>query len=104
MIADLVIDANLLIAGSIAFAAGIVSFASPCIVPLIPGYLSYLTGLSGADRSTALKVLEDLGFEAVDNLPLSLLASITRPAQSEAGSDGARPLAIGVDIGSLDAI
>jgi len=32
-----------------------------------------VTGMSGAGRSTALKVLEDLGYEAIDNLPLSLL-------------------------------
>lgn len=45
----LVTDANVLVAAAVAFAAGIVSFASPCVVPLVPGYLSYMTGLSGAD-------------------------------------------------------
>lgn len=44
----LISDANLLLAGAVAFLAGIVSFASPCVVPLVPGYLSYMTGLSGA--------------------------------------------------------
>ena len=29
--------------------AGLVSFASPCVVPLVPGYLSYLAGIAGAD-------------------------------------------------------
>ncbi len=58
-----------------------------------------VTGMSGAGRSTALKVLEDLGYEAVDNLPLSLLAGLVR----QGGSDGAtRPLAIGVDIRTRD--
>ncbi|MGA0067529.1 MAG: cytochrome c biogenesis CcdA family protein [Candidatus Nanopelagicales bacterium] len=33
----------------LAFAAGIVSFASPCVLPLAPGYLSYITGLTGAE-------------------------------------------------------
>ncbi|MBY6413318.1 cytochrome c biogenesis protein CcdA [Rhodococcus sp. BP-252] len=33
--------------------AGMVSFASPCCVPLVPGYLSYLAGVSGADRPAA---------------------------------------------------
>jgi len=56
-----------------------------------------VTGLSGAGRSTALKVLEDLGYEAVDNLPLSLLASLVRP-----GDRPLRPLAIGVDIRTRD--
>lgn len=45
----LVLDANLLVAALIALAAGLVSFASPCVLPLVPGYLSYMTGLSGQD-------------------------------------------------------
>jgi cytochrome c-type biogenesis protein len=43
--------ANLIVAAAVAFAAGVVSFASPCVVPLVPGYLSYMTGLSGAELS-----------------------------------------------------
>jgi UPF0042 nucleotide-binding protein len=59
-----------------------------------------VTGMSGAGRSTALKVLEDLGYEAVDNLPLSLLASLVQPRPA---SDAVlRPLAIGVDIRTRD--
>jgi UPF0042 nucleotide-binding protein len=50
--------------------------------------LVLVTGLSGAGRSTALRALEDLGYEAVDNLPLALLAA-------PEGLD--RPLAIGID-------
>ncbi|MDX1511365.1 MAG: cytochrome c biogenesis protein CcdA [Nitriliruptorales bacterium] len=51
----LVVDANVLVAAVVAFAAGVVSFASPCVLPLVPGYLSYMTGLSGEDleRPTA---------------------------------------------------
>jgi hypothetical protein len=45
----LIFDANVLVAAMVALAAGLVSFASPCVVPLVPGYLSYMTGLSGAD-------------------------------------------------------
>jgi len=33
--------------------AGLVSFASPCVVPLVPGYLSYLAGIAGADAQSA---------------------------------------------------
>lgn len=47
-----IFDANLLVAGLVAFVAGLVSFASPCVVPLVPGYLAYMTGLSGADLRT----------------------------------------------------
>lgn len=50
---SLVLDANVLVAIAIAFAAGLVSFASPCVLPLVPGYLSYMTGLSGQDLAVA---------------------------------------------------
>ena len=40
---------SLLIALPVALLAGLVSFLSPCVLPLVPGYLSYVTGLSGAD-------------------------------------------------------
>jgi cytochrome c-type biogenesis protein len=44
----------LLLAVLVAGAAGLVSFLSPCILPLVPGYLSYVTGLAGADLDDAL--------------------------------------------------
>jgi RNase adapter protein RapZ len=55
-----------------------------------------ITGLSGAGRATALHALEDLGYVAVDNVPLPLLGDLMR---STAGSPGemAAPLAFGVD-------
>ncbi|GAA2745231.1 cytochrome c biogenesis protein CcdA [Kitasatospora cinereorecta] len=37
----------------IALAAGLVSFFSPCVLPLVPGYLSYVTGFSAADLADA---------------------------------------------------
>lgn len=49
-----------------------------------------VTGPSGAGRSTAIAALEDLGFEAVDNPPLSLLPGLTGPPLE-------RPLALGID-------
>lgn len=45
----IVFDAHVLIAAAIAFVAGLVSFASPCVIPLVPGYLSYMAGLSGEE-------------------------------------------------------
>lgn len=56
-----------------------------------------VTGMSGAGRSTAMKALEDLGYEAVDNPPLSLLSSLLTP-----DTGGGRPLAIGVDARTRD--
>ncbi len=55
-----------------------------------------VTGMSGAGRSTALKALEDMGYEAVDNLPLSLLPSLVNAQAARA------PLAIGVDVRTRD--
>lgn len=40
---------SLVLAAPIALVAGAVSFASPCVLPLVPGYLSYVTGLAGAE-------------------------------------------------------
>ena len=42
-------DGTLLLAVPLALAAGLVSFLSPCVLPLVPGYLSYVTGLGGAE-------------------------------------------------------
>ncbi len=44
---------SLLLAVPVAIVAGLVSFFSPCVVPLLPGYLSYTTGLSGAEQEAA---------------------------------------------------
>jgi len=44
-----VLDGSLLLAVPVAVAAGLVSFLSPCVLPLVPGYLGYVTGLSGVD-------------------------------------------------------
>jgi cytochrome c-type biogenesis protein len=52
-VTDTVISGPFLLAGLLAIAAGVVSFASPCVVPLVPGYLSYLAGLVGADTAGA---------------------------------------------------
>ncbi|MEO1292183.1 MAG: RNase adapter RapZ [Pseudomonadota bacterium] len=58
--------------------------------------VAIVTGPSGAGRSTAINALEDLGFEAIDNLPLSLLERLFR------GGAHDRPLAIGVDARTRD--
>ncbi|MDQ1697121.1 MAG: cytochrome c-type biosis protein [Frankiaceae bacterium] len=42
-------NGSLLLATPVALIAGLVSFLSPCVLPLVPGYLSYVTGLSGSD-------------------------------------------------------
>ena len=54
----------------IAFAAGVISITSPCCLPLLPGYLGYLTGLGGNEpagrkRTMAAATLFVFGFTAV---------------------------------------
>ncbi len=49
----LVASGPLILAVPVALAAGAVTFLSPCCLPLVPGYLSYVTGMSGADASGA---------------------------------------------------
>ena len=56
-----VLSGSLLLALPIAAVAGLVSFFSPCVVPLLPGYLSYATGLSGADLASARRGRMALG-------------------------------------------
>lgn len=53
---DQALSGSMVLAVPVALVAGLVSFFSPCVIPLLPGYLSYATGLSGADladRDTA---------------------------------------------------
>lgn len=47
--AETILSGSLLLAVPIAVLAGLVSFASPCVLPLVPGYLGYVTGLTGVD-------------------------------------------------------
>lgn len=51
--ADLAASGPLLLGILAAALAGLVSFASPCVVPLVPGYMSYLTGIVGGELSTS---------------------------------------------------
>lgn len=55
-----------------------------------------VTGPSGAGRSTAIHVLEDLGFEAIDNLPMGLWSRLLDGAESD------RPMALGIDARNRD--
>lgn len=62
----------------------------PALAPVV-----LVTGPSGAGRSTAIDALEDLGFESIDNLPISLLPRLLDPPP-------ARPLALGIDSRNRD--
>ncbi|MFF7335105.1 cytochrome c biogenesis CcdA family protein [Streptomyces sp. NPDC090306] len=67
-----VLNGALVLALPVAVLGGLVSFFSPCVLPLVPGYLSYVTGVTGADleearrgRMAAGASLFVLGFTAV---------------------------------------
>jgi UPF0042 nucleotide-binding protein len=60
--------------------------------PAAPRLVVLVTGLSGAGRTSILRALEDVGYEAVDNPPLSAIEGVIAAAGEE------RPLAIGVDV------
>jgi cytochrome c-type biogenesis protein len=53
-IADTASSGPLILAIGASALAGLVSFLSPCVLPLVPGYLSYVTGLAGADLDQAI--------------------------------------------------
>ncbi len=78
---EVVTDGSLLLAMPVAVIAGLVSFLSPCVLPLVPGYLSFVTGLTGEElgdtraarsasaRSTAEAVPGQSGGQAVAARP-----------------------------------
>ena len=59
-----------------------------------------VTGMSGAGKTSVLKCLEDFGYEAIDNLPLSLLGRLLREHDGDEGLADA--VAIGIDFRSRD--
>lgn len=70
--AQTVLNGPVLVAMMVALLAGVVSFASPCVLPLVPGYVGYVTGLSGShvrDKKTSVVLtgvtLFVLGFSVV---------------------------------------
>ncbi|QHC33569.1 cytochrome c biogenesis protein CcdA [Streptomyces sp. HF10] len=67
-----VLHGALLVAAPVALLGGLISFFSPCVLPLVPGYISYVTGVAGTDlaeakrgRMVAGASLFVLGFSAV---------------------------------------
>jgi UPF0042 nucleotide-binding protein len=75
--------------------AGASSTGTQTVPGLAVRRIVFVTGMSGAGRSTALDILEDLGYEAIDNPPLEFLEAIV-------ATPGMRPIALGVDIRTRD--
>lgn len=74
---ELAISGPLLVAAVLAVLAGVVSFASPCVVPLVPGYLAYLTGLVGADSASSAGRRRLLGAVALFVLGFSVVFTVS---------------------------
>jgi cytochrome c-type biogenesis protein len=100
----LILSGPVLLAIPVAAAAGAVTFLSPCCLPLVPGYLSYLTGMSGAaasdrrrDASPAPAEVAAVG--TAGSLALATAAPVSAPVSAGAavpgaavpGGTGARP-------------
>lgn len=106
-VGSLVFDGPLLLAMPVAAAAGALTFMSPCVLPLVPGYLSYITGMSGASATgsdpsqrrggPAGKGADDGGYGALAvaataGQPEGVVRTVQAPAARVAGAGtGARP-------------
>ncbi len=77
----LVTDGPVLLAAPVAAAAGLLSFLSPCVLPLVPGYLSFVTGLSGEE-------LQDLGRDRTRDTGAAFAPAAAVPAASVAAGVG----------------
>ncbi|WP_174275087.1 RNase adapter RapZ [Sphingomonas bacterium] len=62
-----------------------------------PRRILLVTGMSGAGRTTALKTLEDIGWETADNLPLALVDRLLASPPAEGAGESDRPFAVGID-------
>jgi cytochrome c-type biogenesis protein len=101
-IEHLVQTGPLILAAPIAAAAGALTFLSPCVLPLVPGYLSYVTGMSGTDAqraeaATAERVAVAPDGTAVGDGPASgtpAAAAAATPPVAPAARAAARPAAL----------
>jgi RNase adapter protein RapZ len=63
----------------------------------LPQRILLVTGVLGAGKTTALRTLEDMGWEAIDNFPIRLLDRLLKTEPGSAQLDAGSPLAIGFD-------
>ncbi len=104
-VGQLVLNGPLILAVPVAAAAGAITFISPCCLPLVPGYLSYVTGMAGADaEGTGARALSP---RAAGDDPSSgprqgtdLTAAIPRTTTAARGATAARLVAPGATVGT----
>lgn len=90
---DLVLSGPLLLAIVIAMAAGLLSFFSPCCLPLVPGYLAYVAGLAGQGSTTA--GLAPTPAAVSDRRPASSRTTVTLPQRRSRSVAGAMLFVLG---------
>ena len=93
-VSQLVTSGPLILALPVAAAAGAVTFLSPCVLPLVPGYLSFVTGMAGASGSQPAPVGDDPPGQAasVGVAPSGVIVA-ARPVASAAPTVPAGPVA-----------
>src|SRR5260221_12345572 len=104
-VGQLVLNGPLILAVPVAAAAGAITFISPCCLPLVPGYRSYVTGMAGADaEGTGARALSR---RAAGDDPSSgprqgtdLTAAIPRTTTAARGATAARLVAPGATVGT----
>jgi cytochrome c-type biogenesis protein len=98
-IGSLVGSGPLILAVPVAAAAGAVTFLSPCCLPLVPGYLSYVTGMSGAGSAGSAGSAESGASQAGAEPAAAQLASAQavglQPAGARLAGAGAAPVSVG---------
>jgi cytochrome c-type biogenesis protein len=85
-VGHLMLSGPLILAAPVAAVAGAVTFLSPCVLPLVPGYLSYVTGMTGVDaegqaRGGAAAKLEPVGGPGTVAVKQTAAPAVTRPAR-----------------------
>src|SRR6266568_3448145 len=83
-VGQLVMNGPLILAVPVAAAAGAITFISPCCLPLIPGYLSYVTGMSGADAEDTGAVVASSRHAGEEPAAGSTPGPVTTPARGRA--------------------
>src|SRR5260370_1234703 len=104
-VGQLVLHGRLILAVPVAAAAGAITFISPCCLPLVPGYLSYVTGMAGADaEGTGARARPPRA--AGDDRPsgprqgTALTAATPRATTAARGATAARLVAPGATVGT----
>ncbi|MGH3211321.1 MAG: cytochrome c biogenesis CcdA family protein [Trebonia sp.] len=90
-VVSLVSSGPLLLAIPVAAAAGAVTFLSPCCLPLVPGYLAYITGMSGADATAVPEATTGAATDGgADNAEAEAGGGVTTRARAQATAPAER--------------